>query len=55
MTAIDKKRENLVEKQQVKQNNARIIYPFQTKIKIKRVDENPKVLASILTKKHKTM
>jgi len=46
---------NVWTKKEAVVNNPRIIYPFATKIKIKRVDENPKILASVLSKKDKTL
>lgn len=35
--------------------NPLVIYPFSNKLKVKRVDDNPNVLATILAKKNKVM
>ena len=31
-----------------------MVYPFETKLKIKRVDDNPKILERVIVKKGKT-
>lgn len=34
--------------------NPLVVYPFETKLKIKRVDDNPKILERVIVKKGKT-
>ena len=34
--------------------NPLVVYPFETKLKIKRVDDNPKVLEKVIARKSKS-
>jgi hypothetical protein len=40
---------------ELRKHNPLVIYPFESKLKLKRVDDNPKILGSIIRKKFKQM
>lgn len=35
--------------------NPLVVYPFQSKLKVKRIDDNPRILSNTIIKKSKNM
>ena len=36
---------------ELKKHNPLVVYPFESKLKLKRIDDNPKILGNIIRKK----
>lgn len=39
----------------MRKHNPIVIYPFESKLKLKRVDDNPKILGNIIRKKFRQL